>query len=156
MNYRQGIGVEYDINQALELDVQAGKRGEPIGFLSIGRFYDRSVAHDENEVQYALLKAAEYYLKAIKYGDCYSGHASARLGEMYLKGQGVSPDFPKAFKLLERSSRKGNPDAYYLLGQLYHEGIKVPQDLEKAHYLYKKAAKSGKVEAQDALAAVEK
>jgi TPR repeat protein len=45
------------------------------------------------------------------------------LGEIYLHGNLVLPDFAQAKTYLESSAYQGNPRAAMLLGQMYRVGI---------------------------------
>jgi TPR repeat protein len=49
--------------------------------------------------------------------------AELRLGEIYLHGNLVLPDFAQAKTYLESSAYQGNPRAAMLLGQMYRVGI---------------------------------
>jgi len=54
--------------------------------------------------------------------------AQVRLGEIYLNGNLVAPDYAKAFALLETAARQGNPRGAMLLGQVYRFGLGTEAD----------------------------
>ena len=56
--------------------------------------------------------------------------AACRLGKLYLQGELVSKDVPKALEYLTASAGQGSPFAQYILGKLYLMGKDVEQDRE--------------------------
>lgn len=50
------------------------------------------------------------------------------LGLYYARGEGVTQDFDKAFKWLEKASLGGHPKAMYHLGEMYVHGDGTPVD----------------------------
>ena len=77
--------------------------------------------------------------------------AQSFLGIMYLYGQGVEKDYPKAYEWLNRSSQMANGHAQYHLGNMYVQGWGVERDYKKAYGLYKKSADKDIVQAQNNL-----
>jgi hypothetical protein len=67
--------------------------------------------------------------------------AQARLGGIYMTGNGVPQDTAEALIWLRRAATRGAPAAQLQLGQLYAEGALVPVDKAKAYYWYSIAAK---------------
>ena len=65
-------------------------------------------------------KAVELYKKAAGQG---LDAAELRLGEIYLDGDLVTPDFAEAKTYLEKSAYQGDAHAAMLLGQMYRIGI---------------------------------
>jgi TPR repeat protein len=74
--------------------------------------------------------------KSAEQGDVIS---QTRLGEMYLYGRGVSPDYAEAAKWLRKAADQGHVDAYYTLGCMYDEGKGVKQDHDEAVKWFRKA-----------------
>lgn len=64
------------------------------------------------------VKAATYYKTAAEAGWSL---AKAKLGHLYLTGEGVSQDYVSARSWLEQAARDNIPDAQYDLGRIYEE-----------------------------------
>jgi uncharacterized protein len=64
-------------------------------------------------------------------------------GLVYLRGQGVTKNYPRARELFEEAEDKGDLLATALMGQLYQNGEGVVQDYTHASQLYQKAADAG-------------
>jgi hypothetical protein len=77
-----------------------------------------------------------------------SANAQLMLGNCYLNGNGVLPDYQKAVAWLEKACEQNNATAQYLLGSLYLNGNGVQQDAQKAAQLYGQAANQGDALAQ--------
>ncbi len=67
--------------------------------------------------------------------------AQGILGNAYLWGEEVTPDYQKALKWLELPATKGVARSLFNLGYMYEKGLGVTQDVDKAIEYYKKAAK---------------
>jgi TPR repeat protein len=59
--------------------------------------------------------------------------AEARLGDIYLSGDQVPPDFGQAKYYLDHAAYHGDPRSAMLLGQMYRVGLGIPKDLKKAY-----------------------
>jgi TPR repeat protein len=90
-------------------------------------------------------KAVEFYTKAAAQD---VAPAELRLGEIYLHGNLVLPDFAQAKSYLEKAAYHGEPRAAMLLGQMYHDGIGVPADQTKAYAWSEVATLEGSAFAQ--------
>jgi TPR repeat protein len=90
-------------------------------------------------------------LEKAKNGDVDAEHA---LGLMYLKGEGVAQDIPKAAGLYEKAAGHGHPGAQVVLGTMYVHGDSVAQDTPKGLGLLEKAAEQGSAEAQNELGSI--
>jgi TPR repeat protein len=66
--------------------------------------------------------------------------AQSSLGTVYVCGQGVKKDFPKAGKWYGLAAEQENSMAQFNLGQMYSNGDGVEQNYKKAVYWYKKSA----------------
>ena len=105
------------------------KRGAKY-FLSIGR----RLIEKEN-----MKEAFPFILKASDLGHT---EAHAVVAEYYLKGfGGVPKNGKKAFDLLTRGEKAGDPLAFFLLGEIYRVGVHVAADQKKALKFYRKAMK---------------
>ena len=69
--------------------------------------------------------------------------ARLRIGEAYIKGEGVTPDLGKGLELLEEIADGGNALALRLLGDLYSYPGPVPSDGAKAVAYYERAIAAG-------------
>src|SRR5207253_10725472 len=78
------------------------------------------------------------------------GHVAAayNLALLYLEGQQVAQNLPRAAELLRAAADTGSPEAQYALATLYKEGSGVPKDPVAAAKLLGAAARSGNLEAQ--------
>src|SRR5664280_766864 len=75
-------------------------------------------------------KAVELYKKAAAQD---VAAAELRLGEIYLHGDLVLPDFAQAKTYLEKAAYHGGPRAAMLLGQMHHDGIGMPVNQVEAY-----------------------
>jgi len=75
----------------------------------------------------------------------------AGLGLMYLNGQGVKRDYPKAKELLEQAAAQGNALGQVILGMMYLIGQGVEENPAKAKELLGQAAKQGSMNAREML-----
>ena len=92
------------------------------------------------ETQKRAEEAVTWYEKAAAQGN---PAAAYRLGKLYLQGELVSKDVPKALEYLTASAGQGSPFAQYILGKLYLMGKDVEQDREKAYRWFEMAAEQG-------------
>jgi TPR repeat protein len=76
------------------------------------------------------VKAVELYKKAAGQG---LDAAELRLGEIYLDGDLVTPDFAEAKIYLEKSAYQGDTHAAMLLGQMYRIGLGVTAQPTEAY-----------------------
>jgi TPR repeat protein len=75
-------------------------------------------------------KAIDLYKKA---ADQNVVAAEARLGDIYLSGDQVPPDFGQAKYYLDRAAYHGDPRSAMLLGQMYRVGLGIQKDLKQAY-----------------------
>ena len=75
-------------------------------------------------------------------GQADGGDADAQnyVGEIYLKGLGTEPDYPKAAQWFEKAAAQGSKRARINLGYIYEQGLGVPQDMARALNLYREAS----------------
>ena len=66
--------------------------------------------------------------------------AQGLLGQMYLRGQGVTKDYQQAFKWNQLAAKQGNVNAQANLGLMYGHGKGVKQDYHQAVKWYRLAA----------------
>ncbi len=75
--------------------------------------------------------------------DSGEADALAALGQVYLTGQQVSIDVPRAIAVLERGAKAGSADAAAQLAELYTKGRQAPRDETKAFTFTLQAARGG-------------
>ncbi|BGO96760.1 ERAD-associated protein [Rhodotorula toruloides] len=77
-----------------------------------------------------------------------AGLAAGFVGKMYLRGEGVSANYAKAFLWFSRGSAQGDRESTNGLGIMYRDGLGVERDLKKAVMLFHAAAQQDSSEAQ--------
>lgn len=70
------------------------------------------------------------------------------LGQKYLRGEGVSQDYEKAFPLLQEAADLNHADAMAALGYLYSVGLGVPKDDAKARSFFARGSENGSLAAR--------
>lgn len=75
-------------------------------------------------------------------GQAEAGDADAQnyVGEIYLKGLGIDPDYSRSAQWFEKAAAQGSRRARINLGYQYEQGLGVPKDLPKALNLYRDAS----------------
>jgi len=136
INKNNQLAIENYLNCIDLADDQTDKElsGEPEN--TIGEIYQLG----GSGVEIDLIKAKEYYLKAIDKNNAY---ASAHLGFMYYDGKGIPLDLNKAFRYSTISANLNNALGQHNLGYCYLNGYGCNQDEYKAFELFKKSAEQG-------------
>ena len=129
--WRDGLGVLPDDEQAELWFRQGAEAGYDFSQYALGRLLEEQKRTEE---------AVTWYEKAAAQGN---PAAAYRLGKLYLQGELVPKDVPKALEYLTASARQGSPFAQYILGKLYLMGKDVKQDREKAYRWFEMAAEQG-------------
>ena len=122
--YYQGDGVVRNIPKAIEYLEQIPIDQQPVTGRYLGEIYLAS--GDAN----AISRAQEAYRAAAEANDLVSFVA---LGDMFLSGQGVTPDVQTAISYYTYAAAHGYVPAQYNLGALYANGRQVPRNLIDAH-----------------------
>ncbi|KAK4058132.1 ERAD-associated protein [Microbotryomycetes sp. JL221] len=78
----------------------------------------------------------------------YASLAAGYLGRMYLRGEGTSPNYQKAYLWFARGASQGDRESNNGLGILYRDGLGVDRDLKKANMFFHAAAQHDLAEAQ--------
>lgn len=91
------------------------------------------VSYDRADYQTAL----KVWLGQAEMGDA---DAQNYVGEIYLKGLGTAPDYPKAAQWFEKAAAQGSRRARINLGYMYEQGLGVSQDTARALNLYRDAS----------------
>lgn len=129
--WRDGLGVFPDDEQAELWFRRSAEAGYDFSQYALGRLLETRKRTEE---------AVTWYEKAAAQGN---PAAAYRLGKLYLQGELVSKDVPKALEYLTASAGQGSPFAQYILGKLYLMGKDVEQDREKAYRWFEMAAEQG-------------
>ena len=134
--WRDGLGVLPDDEQAELWFRQGAEAGYDFSQYALGRLLEEQKRTEE---------AVTWYEKAAAQGN---PAAAYRLGKLYLQGELVPKDVPKALEYLTASARQGSSFAQYILGKLYLMGKDVEQDREKAYRWFEMSAEQGNSYAQ--------
>lgn len=138
--YNYGLGVQQDLDKAWDFLCEAsdGTPNEMKAEYELAKIYEE--ASD-------IKNAIEYYTKSADKG---LSLAQCRLGQLYLQGIGIEPDYHKAFELFSKAATR-NSDALYELGQLYLTGKGVEKNTNTALELFLDALEKGNEKAKTAL-----
>ena len=123
------------------------------------RFIDRSLARSRRAIALALISLVFAWAAPLKAGELVAGLAAYQngdyerareefktladdgditaqfyMGELYLKGKGVSQDFEKAVEWFAKAAEYGHGHAQANLGALLTLGLGTRRDLETAYY----------------------
>lgn len=142
--YREGLGVEKDVEKARELYRRAYEMGYTDAMVLCGDTYLEGTADVEPDYSNALIC---YQKAAFK----HCPYASYRLGWLYYEGLGVVQDQIKAWDYYQKAVAMQYADAMTDVGVFYRDGIMVPQDYGKALELLNKAAAKGNARAMRGL-----
>ena len=129
--WRDGLGVFPDDEKAELWFRRGAEAGYDFSQYALGRLL---------ETQKRMEEAVAWYEKAVAQGN---PAAAYRLGKLYLQGELVSKDVPKALEYLTASAGQGSPFAQYILGKLYLMGKDVEQDREEAYRWFEMSAEQG-------------
>ncbi len=132
--YRDGQGVERNIQKAVELFTLAAKQGNSFAASALGKMYlsnDASLPRDKATALNWITYASE---RGNQFAQCY-------LGKLLLKGaDGIPQDTNAALRWLRASVDQGNVYAEYALAMAYLKGKIVPKDALKALELLRHAS----------------
>jgi TPR repeat protein len=129
-----------DYQAAVVLFDSLAKRNNPLAEYWVAHMSELGLGVPRNSA-----KAIEFYTKAAAQD---VAPAELRLGEMYLHGNLVLPDFAQAKSYLEKAAYHGELRAAMLLGQMYHDGIGMPADQTEAYAWSEVATLEGSAFAQ--------
>jgi len=135
MRYKDGDGVEQNVEMAVEYFKIAAQLGHVHAQMAVGSFY------------YGMNDCYE----AIKWiqmaADLGNAEALFNLGVFYMEGMGCDQDMELSAKYFHRAARRRHPEAQYAYGDLLSQGWGVEQDDAKALKWFSSAAENGHVEA---------
>ena len=141
--YRNGTGVEKDIERALELFKQSANKGNKGAMKDLAHMYRYGDGVEKDGII-----AIEWYKKAADKDDV---DAILALGEIYSEGKLVCQDIGQSAHYYKMAAEKDNSTALLKLGELYEYGTGVEQNTHKAIYWYRKAAINGNNQAKESL-----
>ena len=134
--WRDGMGVLPDDERAELWFRRAAEAGYDFSQYSLGKLL---------QGQKRMGEAVTWYERAADQGNQYAAY---RLGKLYLQGELVPKDVPRAVEYLTTAAELGNKYAQYTLGKLYLAGEDVEQDREQAYSWFRQAAVQGNEYAQ--------
>lgn len=138
--YREGLGVDKDMEKARDLYHRAYEAGYTDAMVLCGDTYLEGTADTEPDYKNALI----CYQKAV-FRRC--PYASYRLGWLYHEGLGVEQDSVKAWDYYQKAFAMQYPDAMTDVGVFYRDGVMVEKDYTKALECLNKAVAKGNVRA---------
>ena len=132
--YRDGQGVEKDVQKAVELFTLAAMQGNSFAAFAFGKMY----LSDDPALSRNVAAALKWITNAAEHGNQF---AQYYLGKLLLKGtDDISQDTNSALRWLLASVEQGNVHAEYALAMAYLKGESVPKDSLKAMELLKRAS----------------
>jgi len=132
--YRDGQGVERNIQKAVELFTLAAKQGNSFAAFALGKMY----LSDDPALSRNVAAALKWITNAAEHGNQF---AQYYLGKLLLKGtDDISQDTNSALRWLLASVEQGNVHAEYALAMAYLKGESVPKDSLKAMELLKRVS----------------
>ena len=143
--YRDGNGVEKDIDKALQLLNKAAEKGCIGAIKDLAWMYRYGYG---SEIDKDGELAVKWYKKAVEKGDEYS---IINLAEIYQEGEVVEKDMEMAIHYYKVGVEKGILKAMLKLGEIYEDGTSMEQNITKAIYWYRKAALKGNDQAKEHL-----
>lgn len=155
--YAEGLGVTQDPEKSEHWYRMAANQGERIALASLGSWYYDGIVVPKNRSE-----AKKLWIRALKIvpeninsnprvwetWETWRTYVEARLGTMYLDGDGVLQDYDEALRYLTRAASAGDALAQNSLGYMYGMGKGVERDYYKAVKWYKEAAMQGYATAQ--------
>ena len=137
--YKNGRGVEKDINKAVELFTKAANKGQIYATMELARMY-----HNGDGVEKDINSAISWYEKAAARDEM---DALIALANIYETGDNVTQDIDKAVEYLKQAAENENIEALLRLGEMHEKNSKI-QNRFKAIYWYRKAARKGNYQAK--------
>ena len=139
--YRDGQGVEKDIQKAVALFTLAATQENSFAAFALGKLY----LSGDTALQSDPAVALKWLTYAAELGNQF---AQYRLGKLLLQGEEVPKDTEAAIRWLTAAAEQGNQYAQYALGKLYLLEKNVPKDRSSAIKWFQLAADQGNEYAQ--------
>ncbi len=134
-HYKQGSGVERDIDTALDWFLRAAEEGHPEDAYNVGVIYQLGTGTVEPDHELARLWLERAATQ--EYPSAYD-----KLGLIYRDGDGdsVEPDDAKANEYFKQGALQGDASAMVNLGTAYLKGLGTEVDYSRAYDLFRRAA----------------
>ena len=124
-----------------EKEIEKSEKKPRKDYKTAWQFYDWAKAcMDKNGENYNPEFAVKLFTEAANGGITV---AKYKLGKMFLNGDGVEKDIPKAIEWLKQAAAEESEFAEYALGRLYLKGEEVEKDIVAAEEYLLKAANRG-------------
>ncbi|CEH11917.1 Extracellular protein SEL-1 and related proteins [Ceraceosorus bombacis] len=114
------------------VDSRVVKRGGPAGYVASRGQKGEDVRLKHDDVR--LAQAAS---------------AAAMMGKMFLRAEGTSQDFHRAWVWFRRATDLGDVEGYNGLGVMYRDGLGMPRDVKKAVEYFEAASNMGVASSQE-------
>ena len=139
--------VEETTAEQTDKEIEKSEKKSRKDYKTAWQFYDwAKVCMDKNGENYNPELAVKLFTEAASGGITV---AKYKLGKMFLNGDGVEKDIPKAVEWLKQAAMEENEFAEYALGRIYLFGLGVGKDLPLAmEYLRSAAAKGNEYAAE--------
>ena len=126
-------------NEPTDKEIEKSEKKPRKDYKTAWQFYDWAKAcMDKNGENYNHEFAVKLFTEAANGGITV---AKYKLGKMFLNGDGVEKDIPKAIEWLKQAAAEENEFAEYSLGKLFLKGEEVEKDIFAAEeYLLKSAS----------------
>lgn len=141
--YYTGQGQSVNHSKALQLYLQAARRGDVEAQFIVGGMYIKGQGTDPDQRQ-----GFKWLLRAAQQGKS-SPESLAIIGTMYLQGIGVPQNYQEAKQYLQKAAEQDNVMAKKNLAYIYYNGLGAEPDYERALALYTEAALRGDRAAQN-------
>lgn len=156
--YAEGLGVAQDPEKSEHWYRMAANQGERIALASLGSWYYDGIVVPKNRSE-----AKKLWIRALKIvpeninsnprvWETWRTYVEARLGTMYLDGDGAQQDYDEALRYLTRAASAGDALAQNNLAYMYAVGKGVEQNHQKAVEWGMKSAMQGNAQAQVSVA----
>ena len=141
--YKNGTGVDKDIDKAIECFTLSANKGNKGAIMDLARMYRYG-----DGVDICGMTSVEWYKKA---ADNDEIDAILAIAEIYSEGQIIPQNLEFAIHYYKKAAEKDNSTALFKLGELYEDGLGVEKNIHTAIYWYRKAASKNNYYAKDAL-----
>ena len=143
LSFSETPTVEETPAEPTDKEIEKSEKKSRKDYKTAWQFYDWAKAcMDKNGEEYNPELAAKLFTEAANGGITV---AKYKLGKMFLNGDGVEKDIPKAVEWLKQAALEENEFAEYALGRLYLKGEEVEKDVFAAEeYLLKSASRGNK------------
>ena len=143
LSFSETSTVEETPAEPTEKEIEKSEKKPRKDYKTAWQFYDWAKAcADKNGEEYNPEFAVKLFTEAANSGITV---AKYKLGKIFLNGDGVEKDIPKAIEWLKQAATEENEFAEYALGRLYLQGEEVEKDTVAAEdYLLKSASHGNK------------